>query len=243
MKPLIGITCSRTVGGAWGIASREHFMDFAYDEYSRAVCYAGGAPMLIPVCQNLQTLETILNRLNGVILSGGVDINPKRYGEQPLRGMGEIDEDLDGMELNVAKMAFERDLPIFAICRGIQILNVALGGTLFQDISVQIQNSILHNQKAPKSVLTHAVEIRQGTLLRSIIGKRRIWVNSKHHQAVKDVARGLQIDAETEDGIIEAMEHPEKRFVLGVQWHPEGSYQKDAYSKKLFRAFIRESAG
>lgn len=243
MKPFIGITCSRTVGGAWGMASPGHLMDFAFDEYSRAVYRAGGAPVLIPVSQNRLTLETILDRVDGIILTGGVDINPKRYGEQPLAGMGEIDEDLDTLELAVAKMAFAKDLPIFAICRGIQVLNVAFGGTLFQDISGQVKESLLHSQKAPKRVTTHAIDIRRETLLKTVLGKKRIWVNSKHHQAVKDVAQGFRIGAETQDGIIEAIEHPSKRFVMGVQWHPEGTYPVDTNSKKLFKAFIQASLG
>jgi len=216
-------------------------MDFAFDEYSRSVYRAGGAPMIIPVAQNRQTLETVLDRIDGVILTRGVDINPRRYGEQPLAGMGEIDEDLDILELDVVQMAFDKDLPIFAICRGIQILNVALGGTLFQDIAAQVKESLLHSQKAPKNVMTHAIDIREETLLKTVIGKNRIWVNSKHHQAVKDLAQGFRIGAETRDGIIEAIEHPSKRFVLGVQWHPEGIYHVDTNSKKLFRAFIQAS--
>jgi len=243
MKPLIAITCSRGVGGAWGQSSPGHLMDFTYEEYSRAVEDVGGAPLLIPVSQSQDTLETILGRVQGVVLSGGVDINPKRYGEQPLSGMGQIDEDRDIMELNAVKMAFEKDLPILAICRGIQTLNVSLGGNLFQDIHGQVKNSFLHSQNAPKNVLTHAIRIEQGTLLHKVTGKKKIWVNSKHHQAVKDVAPGFRIGALSEDGIIEAIEHPSKRFVLGVQWHPEGTFREDMYSKKLFRAFIREAAG
>ena len=243
MKPLIAITCSRGVGGAWGDSSPGHLMDFAYEEYSRAVRNAGGAPLLMPISQSRDTLETILSRVQGIVLSGGVDINPKRYGEQPLCGMGQIDEARDTMELNAAKIAFEKDLPIFAICRGIQVLNVSLGGSLFQDIPGQVKESLLHSQNAPKNVLTHTIRIEQKTLLHKVIGKKKIWVNSKHHQAVKDVAPGLRIGARSEDGIIEAVEHPSKRFVLGVQWHPEGTFKEDTYSKKLFRAFIREAAG
>ncbi len=243
MRPLIAITCSRMVGGAWGQSSPGHLMDFAYEEYSRAVQNAGGAPLLIPVSQSRETLETILGSVQGIVLSGGVDINPRRYGEQPLTGMGQIDEDRDTMELNAAKTAFEKDLPILAICRGIQILNVSLGGNLFQDIPGQVKDSILHSQNAPKNVLTHAIRIEQETLLYKVTGKKKIWVNSKHHQAVKDVAPGLRIGALSEDGVIEAIEDPSKRFVLGVQWHPEGTFREDTYSKKLFRAFIREAAG
>jgi len=238
MRPLIGITCSREVGGAWGLYSTGHFMDYTYDEYSRAIHYGGGAPVLIPVAQTHDTLLTILDRLDGLLLSGGPDINPRFYGQEPLAGLGEIDEDLDRMELEAARMAFQKDLPIFAICRGIQVLNVSLGGTLYQDIGSEIQESINHTQKADKSVNTHSIRVEKRTNLYSLLGRREIWVNGKHHQAIKDLAPGLIVSAKSRDGIIEAVEYSGKKFVLGVQWHPEGSWEKDPYSKRLFRAFV-----
>ena len=239
MKPLIGITCSRVIGGAWGLYSPGHFMDYTFGEYSQAIQYCGGAPLLIPVDQNRDTLRTILDRLDGLLLSGGPDINPRFYGEQPLAGLGEIDEDLDRMELEAAKIAFQKDLPILAICRGIQILNVSQGGTLYQDIPTQVQESINHVQKAEKKVNTHLIRIEGETLLHGIFGKREIWVNGKHHQAIKDLAPGLTISAKAADGMIEAVEHASKKFALGVQWHPEGTWEEDPYSKKLFQAFVR----
>ena len=237
--PLIGITCSRVVGGPWGLYSAGHFMDYTFDDYSQAVRFWGGAAVLIPAAQNRQTLQTILRRLDGLILSGGPDVNPKFYGEQPLPGLEEIDEDLDRMELEAARMAFERNLPILAICRGIQVLNVSQGGTLYQDIPTQVQESILHTQKADKKTTTHAARIELKTLLSRIVGRKEIWVNGKHHQAVKDVARGFVVSARATDGVVEAIEHPSRRFIIGVQWHPEGNWKGDPYSRRLFRAFVR----
>jgi len=242
MRPLIGITCSRVVGGAWGIYSPGHFMDYLYAEYSRAVLDAGGAPIILPVPQNGASLGAILDRIHGVILTGGPDINPLEYAEEPIQGLGEIDPELDLLELSTARMAFTRDLPIFAICRGIQVLNVCRGGTLYQDIPRQVQDSILHSQKAPKSTLTHTVAIESGSLLYSLLKKKTIQVNSKHHQAVKDVAPGFRISARASDGVVEAMEYPEKPFALGVQWHPEGTYDADPYAKKLFRGFVKAAS-
>jgi putative glutamine amidotransferase len=239
MRPLIGITCSRVVGGAWGRYSPGHFMDYTFDEYSSAIKHCGGAPVLIPVAQNRDTLETIFDRLDGLLLSGGPDISPKFYREQPLVGLGEIDEGLDLMELEAAKMAFQKDLPILAICRGNQLLNVSQEGTLYQDIPGQVQESINHTQKADKGVLTHSIRIEERTLLYSIIQEKTIWVNGKHHQAIKDLAPGLNVSAQAPDGIIEAVEHPSKKFVLGVQWHPEGTWKNDVYSEKIFRAFVQ----
>jgi putative glutamine amidotransferase len=239
MRPLIGITCSREVGGAWGLYSPGHFMDYTYDDYSQAIHYCGGASVLIPVAQNLDALRTVLDRLDGLLLSGGPDINPRFYGEEPLAGLGEIDEGLDRMELEAARIAFQKNLVIFAICRGIQVLNVALGGTLYQDIGSQVQESINHTQKAGKNINTHSIKVERKTILYNILRRREIWVNGKHHQAIKDLAPGLIVSARASDGIIEAIEYPKKKFVLGVQWHPEGTWEEDAYSKKLFRAFIQ----
>ncbi len=226
------------VGGAWGVYSPGHFMDYIYNEYSQAIQHGGGAPVLIPVAQTRETLRTILDRLDGLLLSGGPDINPRNYGEEPLAGLEEVDEGLDLMEIEIARLAFQRDLPILAICRGIQVLNVAQGGTLYQDIPAQVKGSINHLQKADKGVNTHSIKIEANTSLHRIFRRREIWVNGKHHQAIKELAHGLIISAQAKDEIIEAVEHPSKTFVLGVQWHPEGTWKNDPYSKKLFRAFI-----
>ncbi len=214
-------------------------MDYSFDEYSRAVCSLGGAPVLIPVANNRDSLLEIVGRINGLILSGGPDINPRFYGQEPLEGLGEVDEDLDRMELEVAKIAFEKDLPIFAICRGIQILNVSRGGTLYQDIKTQVPNPIEHAPNVKKSVNTHTIGVDKQSLLYDIIKSKKIWVNGKHHQAVRDPAPEFRVSAAAEDGVVEAIEDPLKKFVIGVQWHPEGTWQEDKYSKKLFRAFIQ----
>jgi putative glutamine amidotransferase len=238
MRPLIGITCSRIVGGAWSIYSPGHFMDYAYDEYSRAVSSHGGAPVLLPVAQNDETLATILQHIDGLILSGGPDIHPRHYGEPPIAQLGEIDDELDRMELAVARQAHRKDLPILAVCRGIQTLNVCLGGTLYQDILSQIDGAINHSQKADKSINTHRIKIASGSRLAGILNRKTLWVNSKHHQAVKVPARGLIVSAAAEDSVVEAVEDPSRKFVVGVQWHPEGTWKIDRNSGRLFSAFL-----
>jgi putative glutamine amidotransferase len=242
MNPLIGITCSRVTGGAWGLYSLGHFMDYTFTEYSEAIRHCGGAPVLIPAAQTTETIETILGRVEGLILSGGPDIHPRAYGEQPIEGLGEVDEGLDRMELEAARMALRKDIPLLAICRGIQTLNVALGGTLYQDIPRQVQGAINHAQKADKAVSTHSVRIEGKTLLHRVILRKEIWVNSKHHQAIKDVASPLIVSARSGDGMIEAVEAPSKKFALGVQWHPEGTWNVSADSKRLFRAFVQAAS-
>ena len=241
MKPLIGITCSRTVGGSWSVYSPGHFMDYAFDEYSRAILHCGGAPVLLPIAQDQGTIGTILKRLDGLLLSGGPDINPRQYNEQPLKGLGEIDADLDRMELAAAREAYRRDLPVLAVCRGIQTLNVSLGGNLYQDIALQVSGSINHAQKAAKSVSTHTITVASDTRLAEIFRKKHVWVNGRHHQAIKDPAPGLVVSATATDGVIEAIEDLSKRFVVGVQWHPEGTWQNDPHSKRLFKAFVTAS--
>lgn len=219
-----------------------HFMDYTYSEYSRAVLNAGGAPLIIPLAQDRASIESILCSLGGVVLSGGPDIHPRAYGEEPLSGLGEIDDALDRFELQVASMALDLDVPLLAICRGIQILNVCLGGTLYQDIASQVQESICHTPHADKAVNTHAIRIEPGTRLFALFKKREIWVNGKHHQAIKTSAPDLIVSARSKDGVIEAVEHPDRVFALGVQWHPEGTWQDDPYSKKLFRALIEAAS-
>ncbi len=240
--PLIGITCSRVTGGAWGQYSLGHFMDYTYSEYSQAIQYCGGAPLIIPEAQDSNTLSTIMDRIDGLILSGGPDIHPRFYGEDVLPGLGEVDEDLDRMELEAARIALQKGLPILGICRGIQTLNVSQGGTLYQDISTQVPESINHVPKVDKGSLTHWVRIETNTLLHKILRRAEIRTNGKHHQAIKKPAPGLIVSARTRDGIIEAVEDPLKKFVLGVQWHPEGTWKKDLHSKRLFQAFVRAAA-
>ena len=242
VRPLIGITCSRNTGGAWGAYSLGHFMDYTYTEYSQAVLDAKGAPLIIPVVQDRGSLEAILGSLQGIILSGGPDIHPRAYGEEPLRGLEEIDEALDRFELQVAASALRRRLPLLAICRGIQVLNVSLGGTLYQDIASQVQGSLCHTPKADKAVNTHQVLIEKKTRLHDIFRKTEIWVNGKHHQAIKDAAPGLVVSARARDGVIEAVEDPAQSFVVGVQWHPEGTWKEDPYSRRLFRALVEAAS-
>ncbi|MCU0585158.1 MAG: gamma-glutamyl-gamma-aminobutyrate hydrolase family protein, partial [Desulfobacterales bacterium] len=169
--PLIGITCSRVTGGAWGAYSLGHFMDYTFSDYSQAILNTGGAPVILPAAQDPKSLERILGAVEGLILSGGPDIHPRRYGEEPLAGLGEVDETLDIMEILAAEMAVARDLPVLGICRGVQALNVALGGSLYQDIASQLPDSICHTPKSDKAVNTHTVRIEAGSHLRRIMGK------------------------------------------------------------------------
>lgn len=238
-RPCIGITCSRRTGGAWGVHSLGHFLDFAYAEYSEAVLDAGGAPFIIPVAQDESSMASLLDAMDGLILSGGADVHPRHYGEETLPGLGEVDAALDRMELLAAKMALERNLPILGICRGVQLLNVALGGTLYQHIPAQVPDALGHVPPMDKAVHAHTIRILPGTRLRQIIGRAEIWVNSAHHQSVKAPAPSCVVSAHARDGVIEAIEVPDRTFALGVQWHPEGTWRDDRHAKQLFRALVQ----
>jgi len=238
-RPRIGITCSRRTGGAWGLNSRGHFMDYAYAEYSEAVLDAGGAPFIIPVAQDEASMGSLLDGMHGLILSGGADIHPRYYGEEPQRGLGQVDEPLDRMELLAARLALARNLPVLGICRGVQLLNVALGGTLHQHLPAQIPDCLDHALAADKAVNAHTIRIEPGTHLHRILGKKEVWVNSGHHQAVKDLATGCVVSARARDGVIEAIEVADRPYVIGLQWHPEGTWREDRHSQKLFRSLVQ----
>ena len=242
VRPLIGITCSRSTGGRWSSYSLGHFQDFVFDGYSRGVLACGGAPLLVPIPQNKQSISAICHALDGLIFSGGPDINPRFYRQDPLPGLGEVDEDADHMALELIRQALALDLPILCVCRGIQVLNVALGGTLYQDVPTEMPSALKHEQQADRAVVTHTVTVLPDTLLRRIVKRDRMWVNSKHHQAVKDLAPGLIVSAHAADGLIEAVEKPDQRFVVAVQWHPEGLWPHDICAKRLFQALIKAAA-
>lgn len=238
MEPLIGITCATTVRPGWSQFSPGHLCDFLDREYSAALQEAGACPLLIPNVLQGKTLRRLLESLDGLIISGGTDVNPRRYGEDPLPGLGEIDAPRDECELTLARLALERDLPLLGICRGIQVLNIAAGGTLFQDIQTQVPEPLKHRQSADKSVVTHRVKIEKKSLLAGILREETLWVNGMHHQAVKELGDGLSASARSGDDIIEGVEGTGNRFVIGVQWHPEGNWREDSHSRKLFQAFV-----
>lgn len=237
MKPLIGITADTLADlnrdGLWNTG-----------DYFRAVQAAGGMPVLLPYLATEADAAELLNRLDGILFSGGPDVDPLIYGEQPHERNGAIAPERDTTELLLAKLALERDMPILGICRGHQLLAVAEGGTLWQDIPAQRPGSIKHSNQGstPKWYPTHTVATTAGTKLAELFGAE-VRVNSRHHQAVKDVPQGWVSSAVAADGINEAMEKPGARFCLSVQWHPENFTGKDYNFGKLFAAFVAAAGG
>jgi putative glutamine amidotransferase len=241
-RPLIGITCSRMPGPAWGRYEPGSLVNYVFEDYVQAVDASGGIPLVIPVIGNPDVMAQAIDHLHGLILTGGPDILPRFYGQSPAPNMGEVDYALDCMELEAAKEARRRRIPILGICRGIQTLAVAFGGTLIQDIPSQLPGSVDHFQKAAKNVASHPVQVIAGTRLHGLLQRDVVWVNSKHHQSVRDIPQGFVRAAESEDGIVEAIESSSGPFILGVQWHPEGMWQSDEAARSLFSNLIAEAA-
>lgn len=222
-------------------ANRKEGLSCIADTYVQAVVKAGGAPVLIPVMTDIEALTTIVSGLDGLILSGGGDINPLYAQEEPIPALQDVDSFRDEYDLILIRLASNRQLPILGICRGHQILNVALGGTLYQDIHIQCsQQALKHSQTLPREQVSHSVMLNDSpTKLRSVMnGEKKLLVNSFHHQAIKDPAPELIATATAPDGINEAMEHPEKE-ILSVQWHPEAmAADGDEQMLLLFRHHV-----
>lgn len=202
-----------------------------HQDYVSSIINAGGYPvMLFPD-------PVIPPFIDGIVFTGGGDIDPLLFHEEPLPESGEISPFRDSFELSLCKCAIENNIPILGICRGMQVINIALGGTIYQDISVQTDSKLKHSQQAPRDYGTHSIFIEENTLLSALWGKQKATVNSFHHQAVALLGDGLRISAKSQDGLAEAIEHMVNPFVVGVQWHPEAMQAQE--QKKLFSAFLK----
>lgn len=207
------------------------------DDYYEAVVQCGAVPVLIPVTEEKDVWSSYLDICDGFILSGGPDIDAAYFGKGNMPYANEISPVRDGMEIFIAQQAIEADKPVLGICRGCQILNVAAGGGVFQDIYAENPSGtalLKHSQQAPRWFEIHDISISDSTCLYSIFKRNTLKVNSFHHQAVSDLAPGFTINACSADGIIEAVSCEDKKFVLGVQWHPENLWKKNRAHLRLF---------
>ncbi|MEE8390824.1 MAG: gamma-glutamyl-gamma-aminobutyrate hydrolase family protein [Anaerolineae bacterium] len=204
--------------------------------YVQAVALGGGAPVIVPPHLEEAELYAIFEHLDGLLLSGGGDVLPASFGEKDSGLLWAVDEWRDQTELALARWALAEELSLLAICRGVQVLNVASGGTLIQDIPTLVPDALTHSTVAgrPKSSVTHTVEVSDDSRLAALVGAGQLGVNSAHHQAVKDVGAGLTITARAPDGIIEGLEQPEHPFCVGVQWHPEAMVESHPVMRRLF---------
>ncbi len=224
-------------------------------DYTGGLEEAGGLPLILPVPHRLregaagaggafagELAAQALAAVDGLLLSGGKDLDPETFGEAPLRGLGEVEPERDLWELALARNALARGLPVFGICRGVQVLAVAAGGDLYQDLPSQKPDSLKHRQEAPRSAATHYVEVAPGTLLAGLLGSGPVKVNSLHHQAVRRVPAGFRVCAVAPDGVIEAIETDGagrgRPFALGVQWHPEDLWKRQPVFLRLFAGLV-----
>ncbi len=249
MGPLIGITAGSLsrdqAGGPGGLVEPAPGF-FIGAAYVAAVERAGGLAAVLPPGEGAEGAEAWVERLDGLILSGGSDLDPTLYGEEPVPGLGRVDPARDAWEVALARAALACGLPVLGICRGVQVLNVAAGGSLHQDIARALPGAIKHFQDAPRWHPTHSVAVIPGTLLPRVVGGDagpsegavEIRVNSFHHQAVHRLAPSARVSAVARDGVVEAVEFPGHPFALGVQWHPEGTWDRDEPSRRLFAALL-----
>lgn len=208
-------------------------------DYMDAIRRAGGLPVLLPLCVETDCLQAMLDQIDGLLLTGGADVNPALYGEEKLACCGDLAPQRDQMELPLCRMAVQQDKPVLAICRGHQMLNVALSGTLYQDIAQQYGDQLRHPRSDVPKTPVHAVSVAADSLLHRACGLDALAVNSRHHQGVKQPGEGIAVCGKAEDGLIEAIEVPGKRFVLGVQWHPESLSAARPEAQALFNAFVK----
>ena len=233
MKPIIGIVplIDETKDSFWMLPG-----------YMDGIAEAGGIPIMLPLTSDKEEIGQLLNAIHGILLTGGHDVDPALYGEEPLPECGEPCKERDAMETELLKQALERDMPVLGICRGIQFLNAHLGGTLYQDLPSQHPSDTEHHQTPPYDKPVHSVSILKDSPLFRLLNKETLSVNSYHHQAIRQKAESLKTMAVSGDGLVEAVEMPDKKFVWAVQWHPEFSHLVDENSRKIFSEFVKHCA-
>jgi putative glutamine amidotransferase len=211
--------------------------------YSEAVEAADGTPLQISLIPNVEYIESVVDGLDGILLPGSdSDVDPLRYGQQPHPQLGTVHAIKDDTDLLIIAAAERRRLPILAICFGMQVLNVARGGTLIQDINAQVSGAIKHEQGVPRDRPSHKVSLKGESRLGQIAGIEEAIVNSHHHQAIANVGEDLEAVSWSSDGLIEAVEDTRRdRFVVAVQWHPELGWKDDQLSQRLFNALVTEA--
>lgn len=232
-KPIIGLIPLVDV-------ERESY--WMHPGYMKGVEQAGGIPVMLPLTSDEEELQDVSKEIDGFLFTGGQDISPNLYAQDYSPMCGKCCKERDEMEAVLFRMVYELDKPVLGICRGIQYINVVMGGTLYQDLPSEHPSNIEHHQMPPYEVPVHSVRILEESPLYKILKKEKIMVNSYHHQAIRILAPKLSVMAISQDDLVEAVCVPEKRFVWGGQWHPEFSYLTDEDSRKIFSEFIIKAA-
>lgn len=238
MKPVIGVTPDFNAGDRKDMGGPEPTY-FLRARYIRAVEELGGIPLILPLVAEPSARRRLLDRVDGLLITGsGPDLPPRLYGERQRYKFPLVSERRADFELELVHQARRRDLPLLGICGGMQTVNVAWGGSLYQDIPAQVPGALDHRQKAKAIHVAHQVTVTPKSLLNKVLGRRKLMVNSSHHQSVKTVAPSLKASAVAPDGIIEAIESPAHRFLLAIQWHPEFLFERHAVHRRLFEALL-----
>ncbi len=207
--------------------------------YMNGIKEAGAIPVILPLSSSAEDVLEVFEMCDGLLMTGGHDVSPSLYGQQRQINCGISCDERDLLEKALYEKALEQDKPVLGICRGIQLINVLQGGTLYQDLSSEYDSSIEHHMEPPYTKVAHKVNIAKQTPLYELLLTEQMGVNSYHHQAVKDLGSDLEVMAVSEDGLVEAIRHIGKKFVWAFQWHPEFDFEVNPNSKKIFDAFIK----
>lgn len=232
MRPLIGIAPSIKQDGSYYKVSADNMLSLEQ---------AGGIPLVLPYLESDSMLEEAAERLDGLYLTGGHDIDPVYFNEEPHPSLGYFHPDRDRFEIKIIQKMLEKNKPILGVCKGAQMLNLAAGGDMYQDLLSQFEGELVqHSQKAARSTLVHEVELAEGSLIHRLIGSRVTRVNSYHHQANRTPGKDLAISGRAQDRVAEAVESTKHRFALGLQWHPENLnvHLNHEPSRRIFEGFI-----
>lgn len=230
MKPLIGLI---------PLVDDERESLWMLPGYMDGIRTSGGLPIMLPLTDHPAEILQLLGTCNGFLFTGGHDVSPEIYGETRRKECGICSPQRDRMELLLLEYAMKKNKPILGICRGIQLINAALGGTLWQDLPTEHPSKTQHHQHPPYDQPIHEVILCPNTPLADLLGRSSLSVNSYHHQAIRDLAQALRPMAIAPDGLVEAVWHPESTFLWAVQWHPEFAYKTDEASQAIFKAFVR----
>ena len=239
MKPLIGITCDFAAGERPPFSGQEPTL-YLRTRYVRAVEANGGVPVLLPIVGSRPSIDRLLDQIDGLLITGsGPDIDPALYGEEPRFAFQIMRPERAAFEIALTRRALRKGVPILGICGGMQLLNVASGGTLVQDLGREIHSCLPHRRDGEGQELAHSVTVEPGSRLFRILNRRKLKTNSFHHQAVKEIGEGFRICARAADGVIEAIELNGAPFVVGVQWHPEYLFSRRPDARRIFLGFLR----
>ncbi|WP_296397956.1 gamma-glutamyl-gamma-aminobutyrate hydrolase family protein [Acidaminococcus timonensis] len=239
-RPLIGVSGSHMVDDHGTFAG--YHRSYVNDDYIRSVNEAGGVAILVPFTEDEEATKEIMSRVDGLVLSGGHDVYPLLYGEEPCRQIGPVWPARDKFDLLLLKEAERRGIPVMGICRGCQIINVGHGGTLYQDLSLDKDSYVKHSQNQDPATPTHTIEIQEGSRAAQILGRTEWVTNTHHHQTVHKVGQGLVVTARAKDGTVEILEGTGTHYLMGYQFHPEMMSINNDLAKAIFQDFIAAAA-